>query len=500
MRHGRAGAGVVAGVLAVAAAVVAAAAPGRAGTADTTTPPDLRPTDVGYLAVGFTETGASSDWFRHWIEYGTSLDYGSVCCDEGGQAASFSRAIAIQGLQPGTTYHVRSVIVQGLYGTGPRSYGADLTVTTKPPEAPGFRFDFTRWLPEAPGMALRVGVDPHGLATEARIEYGTTGSLGASTDPVTVAAETWGQGGIDTDFFLPRLLPSTTYYWRAVLRNALGTTATPLATFTTGIDATAPPPPATTTTVTTTATPPSPAPTTTQATGTQRTETQPTTTASVPTLSVAAGTLPSAMRGSAYEQPLVSGGRAPYTAVVTDGALPAGVRLGPSGALVGTPHEDGSFEFTLRVTDADGRTADGIGSLQVDAPALRVATRALRPSRARTPGRTDSRVRQGTIRGTICRTGWARSRRPPRAYLSTLLRKQLRQYGAGPAGAYVEDHLIPIELGGHPRSPANLWPELRSRARRADRLEASQRRRVCAGTLTLAAARLSVVRYKRANG
>jgi len=70
---------------------------------------------------------------------------------------------------------------------------------------------------------------------------------------------------------------------------------------------------------------------------------------------------------------------------------------------------------------------------------------------------------------------------------------------------YQEDHLISLELGGHPRDPKNLWPEmwgtvaqpLTSRgpfppelvgAKAKDAVENALHKEVCAGTLTLQAA------------
>jgi hypothetical protein len=59
--------------------------------------------------------------------------------------------------------------------------------------------------------------------------------------------------------------------------------------------------------------------------------------------------------GSAYSQILsASGGVAPYTFSVADGALPGGVALQSSGVLSGTPTRAGTYLFTVRVADANG--------------------------------------------------------------------------------------------------------------------------------------------------
>ncbi|HEX8089664.1 MAG TPA: putative Ig domain-containing protein [Blastocatellia bacterium] len=64
--------------------------------------------------------------------------------------------------------------------------------------------------------------------------------------------------------------------------------------------------------------------------------------------------------GNAYSQSLIaSGGTTPYTwsLVAGGGSLPAGLTLGPTGIITGTPAAAGVSEFTVRVTDAaDGTT------------------------------------------------------------------------------------------------------------------------------------------------
>jgi hypothetical protein len=66
-------------------------------------------------------------------------------------------------------------------------------------------------------------------------------------------------------------------------------------------------------------------------------------------------TLSQARVGAAYSQTVVAGGPAPpYTVRVTQGALPAGLSLSPSGALAGTPTRAGSFAFTISAFTSDG--------------------------------------------------------------------------------------------------------------------------------------------------
>jgi hypothetical protein len=63
--------------------------------------------------------------------------------------------------------------------------------------------------------------------------------------------------------------------------------------------------------------------------------------------------------GSPYSSSVVAtGGVAPYTYSIVSGTLPPGLTLNPStGAITGTPTSEGTFSFTVKVTDAQGNTA-----------------------------------------------------------------------------------------------------------------------------------------------
>jgi large repetitive protein len=69
--------------------------------------------------------------------------------------------------------------------------------------------------------------------------------------------------------------------------------------------------------------------------------------------------LPSGSVGAAYSQtPHAVGGTPPYRWAVTVGALPGGLGLNPAtGVISGTPLANGTFHFTLQVTDNTGATA-----------------------------------------------------------------------------------------------------------------------------------------------
>jgi hypothetical protein len=75
-----------------------------------------------------------------------------------------------------------------------------------------------------------------------------------------------------------------------------------------------------------------------------------------------------------------------------------------------------------------------------------------------TPGAIDSEITQGNIDTTICRSGYARSVRPPYTVTGPLKRRLMdAQYPGEPMAAYELDHLIPISIGGAPLDQRDLW-------------------------------------------
>lgn len=131
-----------------------------------------------------------------------------------------------------------------------------------------------------------------------------------------------------------------------------------------------------------------------------------------------------------------------------------------------------------------------------------------------TPGATDG----GLPETALCPVAHTSTVRPPTTYTEPLKREELGliaapagvpvyEVGVKTLGAYELDHLISLEIGGAPRSPANLWPEPWERdaqhpdgfaqpghgAQTKDKVENELHRRVCepAGTpshMTLAEA------------
>jgi hypothetical protein len=97
--------------------------------------------------------------------------------------------------------------------------------------------------------------------------------------------------------------------------------------------------------------------------------------------------------------------------------------------------------------------------------------------------------------------GWTATVRPATTYTNALKLRQLAEYGLpGPASDYQEDHLISLELGGHPTDPRNLWPEPYPRAARVDRIENELNDAVCSGSLSLAEAQRKESALKHSAG
>ena len=133
------------------------------------------------------------------------------------------------------------------------------------------------------------------------------------------------------------------------------------------------------------------------------------------------------------------------------------------------------------------------------------------------PGATNPNVTPANMKDNICKKGWStKSIRPKTSYTNALKATQLKSLNytlanklpsvntksgttkrpdirkciarsATPA-CYEEDHLISLELGGHPTSPDNLWPEPwfgTWNAKVKDALEDRLHAMVCSGDISL---------------
>jgi hypothetical protein len=108
-------------------------------------------------------------------------------------------------------------------------------------------------------------------------------------------------------------------------------------------------------------------------------------------------------------------------------------------------------------------------------------------------------VTQANISSTICAKGYTESIRPPEDITEQEKAASAQAYGyIGSLETAEYDHLIPLELGGDPNDPANLWvepndnPTATSTDNSKDVLESRLNDLVCSGQMTLAAARQAI--------
>lgn len=108
------------------------------------------------------------------------------------------------------------------------------------------------------------------------------------------------------------------------------------------------------------------------------------------------------------------------------------------------------------------------------------------PDPSCTPGATDPTVTQANIDQTICTVGYTKKVRPSVTYTDNLKKQQMAAYGfSGSMSNYEEDHLIPLEVGGSPSDPHNLWPEPGNSPNPKDKVEDAMHDAVCSGRISL---------------
>ncbi len=116
-----------------------------------------------------------------------------------------------------------------------------------------------------------------------------------------------------------------------------------------------------------------------------------------------------------------------------------------------------------------------------------------------TPGALNRQVIQATIGSTICRSGYSSSIRPPESVTEPEKEASAAAYdytGRFSTGEY--DHLVPLELGGDPNDPDNLWvepndnPNATTTSNTKDVLEDRLNNLVCSGQLALATAQEAI--------
>jgi hypothetical protein len=163
------------------------------------------------------------------FEYGTSVGYGtSVACASPPGAGESEVAVSapVGSLSESTTYHFRIVATNGL-GT---TYGADKAFRT-PPHPPAVVTDSASAI-GASTATLNATVNPgDSKVTDCHFEYGTSVAYGSSVPCASLPGS--GESPVAVSAGATSLSASTTYHFRIVATNALGTSYGPDKTFTT---------------------------------------------------------------------------------------------------------------------------------------------------------------------------------------------------------------------------------------------------------------------------
>jgi hypothetical protein len=151
------------------------------------------------------------------FQYGTSTAYGTTAPIPDGDAGSgtvdVGQSVSIEGLSPDTTYHYR-VVATNSAGT---TFGEDKTFASLPPVS----IDSTSASQvNATSARLEAELNPHGLASEYRFEYGPTTAYGTSI-PIPDGSAGSSKADTTVENLIQELLPSTTYHYRVIAHNAL---------------------------------------------------------------------------------------------------------------------------------------------------------------------------------------------------------------------------------------------------------------------------------------
>ena len=109
---------------------------------------------------------------------------------------------------------------------------------------------------------------------------------------------------------------------------------------------------------------------------------------------------------------------------------------------------------------------------------------------------TSTAVTQANIHQTICVRGYTATVRPTYTQSSDIKHKICRIQGIIYCRDVILDHIIPLEVGGHPASLANLQLQDSEGSKLKDKLENKLHKDVCSGIITLKAAQKQFKREK----
>jgi len=160
------------------------------------------------------------------FQYGTTTNYGLTTAPQT-QTGNTSRPVSanISGLTASTTYHFR-IVASNMAGT---RMGADRAFTTLTPTGLPVVITNPATNITASSAILHGSLDPHGLTTTVRFQYGTTTNYGHTTAMQTQTGNTFRNIAAN----IAGLAAHTTYHFRITATNSAGTRMGSDKTFTT---------------------------------------------------------------------------------------------------------------------------------------------------------------------------------------------------------------------------------------------------------------------------
>jgi len=150
-----------------------------------------------------------------YFQYGTTTSYGHTTASQIKSGNAYQSVSAnISGIAASTTYHFR-IVATNSSGT---VYGGDRTFTTLSATGPPVAITNPATNVASSSATLNGSVDPHGLTTSVYFQYGTTTNYGRTT-----AAQSQTGNTFRNIAAIVGLAGNTTYHFRIVATNSVGT-------------------------------------------------------------------------------------------------------------------------------------------------------------------------------------------------------------------------------------------------------------------------------------
>ncbi|MEK7555124.1 MAG: hypothetical protein AAB518_04035, partial [Patescibacteria group bacterium] len=202
----------------------------QTGSAPTVT--TYSPTGVGENSGTMNGTiNPNGSFTSGWFEYGTTPSLGNTIGSQnlGSGHSSQSISFTLQNLSQNTTYYFRTV-GSNTHGI---THGSVLSFTTQPGQpqgsAPSVTTNSAYSITQSSGT-IQGTVNPNGLHTTTWFEWGSSYSLGNTSGYQSLGS---GNGNSTVSFSLFSLSPNTTYYFRIIAQNSMGSAVGSILSFTT---------------------------------------------------------------------------------------------------------------------------------------------------------------------------------------------------------------------------------------------------------------------------